>query len=240
MSQPTALQSAAATLVDVLTNAQARGERRVWLGQDGTAALQELADLSNPASQIEKLTAALEDELGTSILNSAGPIDASLAMVGDGPSQDDMDLRSPFSGPVGDKLNGILGAMGLNRDKVFLTHLARARQKNWKQTIATCLPLTKAELSIIAPKLVIVFGERALHALTGDDSLSLDSVRGKPIEYRGLTLLPTAHPSVILEADSLSPEEATKIKRAFWEDMLAAMEHLSLPISEKQRNFFKR
>jgi DNA polymerase len=45
-------------------------------------------------------------------------------------------------------------------------------------------------------------------------------------------MMPTFHPAYLLR------NESTSVKRQVWEDMLAVMEKLNLPISEKQRGFF--
>jgi len=45
-------------------------------------------------------------------------------------------------------------------------------------------------------------------------------------------LMPTYHPAYLLRNQALSE------KRRVWEDMLQVMERLSLPISDKQRNYF--
>jgi len=44
--------------------------------------------------------------------------------------------------------------------------------------------------------------------------------------------MPTIHPAYLLRNQSLTE------KRKVWEDMLAVMERLAMPISEKQRGFF--
>jgi DNA polymerase len=47
----------------------------------------------------------------------------------------------------------------------------------------------------------------------------------------------TYHPSYILREEKLNG--GMQAKRQVWEDMLQVMERLGLPISEKQRGFFK-
>jgi DNA polymerase len=44
--------------------------------------------------------------------------------------------------------------------------------------------------------------------------------------------MPTFHPSYLLRNQALS------VKRQVWEDMLAVMERVGMPVSEKQRGFF--
>jgi len=45
-------------------------------------------------------------------------------------------------------------------------------------------------------------------------------------------LMPTYHPAYLLRNQAMSE------KRRVWEDMLAVMEKLGMPISEKQQNYF--
>ena len=49
-----------------------------------------------------------------------------------------------------------------------------------------------------------------------------------------LPLLPSFHPNYLLR----NANDASA-KRKLWEDMLMIMEFLKIPISEKQRSFFK-
>ena len=53
----------------------------------------------------------------------------------------------------------------------------------------------------------------------------LPAIEGSPV-------LCTFHPSYLLRTQALAD------KRRVWEDMLAVMEKLAMPISEKQRGFF--
>ena len=56
--------------------------------------------------------------------------------------------------------------------------------------------------------------------------------QARHFEYKGIPVRVTYHPSYLLRSDS--PRE----KRKVWEDMLAVMERLDMPISEKQRGYF--
>ena len=58
-------------------------------------------------------------------------------------------------------------------------------------------------------------------------------MRGKWHDFEGTPVRVTYHPSYLLQSGGSNP-----VKRQVWEDMLAAMEKLNLPISEKQRGFF--
>jgi uracil-DNA glycosylase len=57
-------------------------------------------------------------------------------------------------------------------------------------------------------------------------------LRGRWQDFNGVPLMPTFHPAYLLRNQALTE------KRKVWEDMLAVMERLALPISDKQRGFF--
>jgi uracil-DNA glycosylase len=59
-------------------------------------------------------------------------------------------------------------------------------------------------------------------------------MRGQWNTYRSTPLMPTYHPAYLLRNQAMSE------KRKVWEDMLAVMEKLEMPISDKQRKFFTK
>ena len=58
-------------------------------------------------------------------------------------------------------------------------------------------------------------------------------MRGSWHEFGGIPVRVTYHPSYLLQSGA-----NLSIKRQVWEDMLAVMERLAMPVSEKQRGFF--
>jgi DNA polymerase len=71
-----------------------------------------------------------------------------------------------------------------------------------------------------------------MEGLFGRSPVYITKLRGKWQDFEGIAVMPTFHPSYVLRNQSL------ETKRQIWEDLLAAMERLELPISEKQRGFF--
>jgi DNA polymerase len=106
--------------------------------------------------------------------------------------------------------------------------LATARE------IAYCLPYLRAQVEILGPKVILAFGNVPLNALAGGgEPLRVTQVRGTWREAMGIPMMPTFHPSYLLH------NPAPKVKRDFWEDLLAVMERLGLPVSERQRGYFR-
>ncbi len=131
--------------------------------------------------------------------------------------------------------------MGLSRQTVYISNICKFRPATPRQTtnnrapdaaeIAACLPLVMAEIELIAPCCIVALGGTAAKGLLGTDA-AVGSLRGKWHDLRGVPVRVTYHPSFLLRQGDLTT------KRQVWEDMLAAMERLGMPVSEKQQGFF--
>ncbi len=170
-----------------------------------------------------------------------GAPDADIVFVGEAPGEEDERAGQPFVGPTGELLDRALKAMGLSRERVYVTHVMKWRPETptgfgsrtpTPREMAFCSPYLRAQLAVIRPKVVVALGGTVFHALTGD-AARITEARGHWREVDSLPLLPTFHPSYLLKNPSQGP------KRQFWEDLLAVMEKVGMPISEKQRGFFR-
>ena len=210
---------------------------------------------SHPQSATDKATAfaALRERalvcikcpnLATSRKNvvfGVGSIDAQLMFVGEAPGADEDAQGEPFVGAAGQLLTKIIQATGLSRADVYIANILKCRPDtpgqfsgNRKPTpaeMATCIPYLHEQIDLIRPKIIIALGATAVEGLLGK-TVGITKLRGQWQTYRDTPLMPTYHPAYLLRTLALSD------KRKVWEDMLAVMEKLGLPISEKQRNFF--
>lgn len=174
---------------------------------------------------------------------ATGNPDARIMLVGEAPGYEEERKREPFVGPAGQKLTDILKAMGLARDEVYISNIVKFRPSTPRQTtnnrkpspeeMASCLPFIRAEVEIVRPECIIALGGTAAEGLLGNTS-SVGSLRGSWHEFGGIPLRVTYHPSYLLRGNA---DLSTKLQ--VWEDMLAVMEKLGMPISEKQRGFFQ-
>lgn len=174
---------------------------------------------------------------------SCGNSSADLMLIGEAPGYHEELKAEPFVGPAGVKLDQILKAMGLARDQVYLSHLCKFRPATRNQTtnnrkpsaeeLACSLPFIQAEIDIVKPKVIIALGGSAAEGLL-KKSAKIGQLREAWHQFQGIPLRVTYHPSYLLRQ-----EDGLGEKRKVWEDMLAAMEKLGLPISEKQQGYFK-
>lgn len=179
---------------------------------------------------------------------AVGDPGARLMLIGEAPGYQEEKQGEPFVGPAGEKLNLILKAMGLSRSAVYISNVCKFRPaiegkieqgtENRKPTgleMRSCLPFLKAEIEIVQPVCIVALGATAAEGLglTG----AVGKLRGRVHEVDGTPMIVTYHPSYILREER--EEGGIRVKRQVWEDMMAAMEVLGMPISEKQKAFFK-
>lgn len=178
----------------------------------------------------------------TQTVFGTGNPNADLMFVGEAPGADEDRLGEPFVGRAGELLTRIITAMGLARDDVYIANVLKCRPDMPKGApgnrpptpleMQRCLPYLREQIAIIRPRVLVALGKTAMLGLTGADQ-SMSAMRGSWFEFENIPLLPTYHPSYLLRNGS------NLEKRKVWEDMLLVMEKLGLPISEKQRGFFR-
>jgi DNA polymerase len=175
------------------------------------------------------------------VVFGVGSIEAQLMFVGEAPGADEDEQGEPFVGKAGQLLTKIIQATGLSRADVYIANILKCRPDTPGQTagnrkptsdeMATCIPYLHEQIDLIRPRVIVALGGTAVDGLLGK-TIGITKLRGAWKTYRGTPLMPTYHPAYLLRNQAMSE------KRKIWEDMLAVMEKLEMPISEKQRRFF--
>lgn len=179
---------------------------------------------------------------GKQLVFGTGDLDADIFFCGEAPGADEETEGLPFVGRAGQLLTGMLKAMKLTREEVYISNIMNWRPQTGSaygnrppsdEEIAFCLPYLRAQIEMIAPKVIVVLGGTAAKGILGIETKGkMASLRGKWHESSGIPTMVTYHPSFLLHQDSVVS------KRKVWEDLLMVMERLNMPISEKQQNFF--
>jgi DNA polymerase len=175
------------------------------------------------------------------VVFGVGNLDAQIMFVGEAPGADEDEQGEPFVGRAGELLTKIIQATGLQRKEVYIANILKCRPDtpgqasgNRKPTpgeMATCISFLHAQIDLIQPKVLVALGATAVEGLLGK-TIGITKLRGTWKTYRDIPLMPTYHPAYLLRNQAISE------KRKVWEDMLAVMEKLGIPVSAKQRNFF--
>ena len=187
-------------------------------------------------------------KLGTlreKIVFSSGNANADIMFIGEAPGREEEIQGLPFVGPSGQLLTKIIQAMGMKREDVYISNIVKFRPmiegknqgaSNRKPTInemELSLPFIFEEINVVRPRIIIALGGTAMQGLLKiNDTLS--SARGNVYDVQGTKAIVTYHPSFLLRSKTPNQD-----KRKLWEDMMLVMEILNIPITEKQRNYFK-
>ena len=130
-----------------------------------------------------------------------GNSEARLVLVGEGPGAHEDAQGKPFVGQAGNLLNGILEAIEVPRESVYITNIVKCRppqnRKPLPDEIAACIPYLHRQLEIIQPKVILALGSTAAEAMLGVRK-SLGELRNKVHTYNGIPLVVTYHPAALL------------------------------------------
>ena len=151
-----------------------------------------------------------------------GDENADWLFIGEGPGAEEDAQGEPFVGPAGKLLDAMLAAIDLKRgDDVYIANAVKCRPPGNRTPeaaeMAACAPYLKRQIALLQPRLIVLLGRAAAHALLGADD-SLGSMRGKPFTYRAgereIPVVVTYHPAYLLRT---LPD-----KSKAWEDLCRA------------------
>lgn len=158
-----------------------------------------------------------------------------IAFVGEAPgSREDAEGR-PFVGPSGALLNRLLEAMGLAREAVYITNTVKCRPEDNRtptaDEIQACGGFLDEELLGVKPAAIVALGATAAHRFMKEEE-SMRYARGRWHTWKGIRVRVTWHPSYVLRKDR---EDGGQARREMWDDMLAVMETLGIPVPERSK-----
>ena len=154
-----------------------------------------------------------------------GDASAAWLFIGEGPGAEEDARGEPFVGPAGKLLDAMLAAIDLRRgEDVYIANAVKCRPPNNRTPeiaeISACAPYLKRQIALLQPRLIVLLGRAAAHAVLGNAG-PLGALRGKPFEYpasdcngRRIPVVVTYHPAYLLRT---LPDKAKA-----WEDLCRA------------------
>ncbi|NNM86667.1 MAG: uracil-DNA glycosylase [Phycisphaerales bacterium] len=189
-------------------------------------------------AELEKTAVAeLSRHLGGSanrVVFGEGDAAARLMFIGEGPGAEEDATGRPFVGRSGQLLDKMIVAMGLTRPQVYIANITKLRcaepdpinPKRLKdrpptsEEAALGLPWLHQQIAIVQPVIIVTLGAAALCFLRGE-KLPVTQVRGQWLDYRGVPLMPTFHPSYVLR------NYTTETRAKVWSDLKLVMQKLA-------------
>ena len=169
--------------------------------------------------QVVSCTACDLCKTRTQTVFGVGNLQADWMIIGEAPGADEDRQGEPFVGKAGQLLNGMLAAIGLPRQQVFIANLLKCRPPNNRDPlpdeVAQCEIFLQRQIALIQPKLLLVVGRIAAQNLLKTDT-PVSKLRGQLYYYgeQKIPLIATYHPAYLLR----SPKEKAKA----WQDLVFA------------------
>lgn len=146
------------------------------------------------------------------IVNTEGPLDAKIMLVGEAPGEEEDKLGRPFIGYAGKTLDNLLGQAGIARYQCLVTNVARERPPGNKifyffedkkctipkPKLREWIAKLKSEIELYQPNIIVALGATALWALTGEKKIS--DFRGYVLPCSlvpGRKVIATYHPQAV-------------------------------------------
>jgi DNA polymerase len=164
----------------------------------------------------------------TQTVFGVGPLDAELCFVGEAPGADEDRIGEPFVGAAGQLLTRIIVACGLKREEVYICNILRCRPPGNRppspEEASNCREYLERTIDLVRPRFICALGATAVMHLLGTTT-GISRLRGRFLEYRGIPVMCTFHPSYLLR----TPEK----KKEVWEDMKTLLARMGRPIPGK-------
>ena len=154
----------------------------------------------------------------TQTVFGSGRAGARIVLAGEQPGDNEDLAGEPFVGPAGRLLDRALERAGVDRGDAYVTNVVkhfrfrsegkrRIHRTPGVEHVRACLPWLSSELATVRPTVLVTLGATAAKALLGS-SFRLTRHRGELLEFEGLPLLATVHPSAVLRTPEERREEA--------------------------------
>ncbi|MGD9001355.1 MAG: uracil-DNA glycosylase [Anaerolineae bacterium] len=162
-------------------------------------------ELDTVADEIRRCRLCPLHETRTNAVPGAGPVDADIFFLGEGPGAREDEQGLPFVGASGKFLDELLESVELSREKVFISNVVKCRPPDNRDPhaveVQACTKYLNRQLEVIQPRLIVTLGRFAMeHFFSG---VRISEIHGQPRRIHGMITLPLYHPAAALYRGSL-------------------------------------
>ena len=170
--------------------------------------------LKNLSSKVDIDLSFDKKNINSKVVFGSGDPNADLLIVGESPTDYEVEYNKPFLGNSGKLLDKILNAIGYSRSaNIYFTYLIKFKIDGFRYPLNTeinkFIPLLKKQIEIIEPKMIVGLGKVVGRSLI-NKNLSMDLMRNKVHSFSSYPLKITYSPDILLQYQSL--------KKLAWED----------------------
>lgn len=179
----------------------------------------------------------------SNVVFSAGPENAKLMIIGEGPGQNEDEQGLPFVGRAGKMLDKVFESVGLNRkEHLYICNIVKCRPPDNRapedEERDACSGYIKAQIFFNDPKIIILAGSTAIKGILKIKSPAITKIRGEWIDVskikelsdddkkllEGRKIMAIFHPSYLLRQEwnkapdspkALMQKDIEEIRRVF-------------------------
>ena len=166
-----------------------------------------MPDQPSRQAQLETLNAAVRactlcplHRGRTKAVPGAGPVDAQIMLIGEGPGFHEDRQGLPFVGAAGQLLDELLAGIGILRAEVYITNVVKCRPPQNRDPlpaeITACGSYLDEQLALIKPRVVITLGRFSMARWFPNAKIS--AIHGRAKSIGGVLYIPMLHPAAAL------------------------------------------
>ena len=151
-------------------------------------------------------------ELGktrTKLVFGVGQVPSPIVFVGEGPGAQEDLQGEPFVGAAGKLLDKYLGAVGIDRDSVYIANILKCRPPANRDPLPAeqdaCIGFLREQVQLIRPKVIVCLGRIAAMRLIRPD-FRITREHGQWFERDGVFYMAMYHPAALLRDAAKRPE----------------------------------
>ena len=149
------------------------------------------------------------------VVFGAGPLDAEVLFIGEGPGQQEDEQGLPFVGRAGQFLDEMMEMIGLDRSQVYLTNIVKCRPPQNRDPLnveqEACLGWLRRQTALLRPKIIVCLGRIAAQAIIKED-FKITAEHGQWVQRNGVQITAIYHPSALLRDVRKRPETFEDLK----------------------------
>jgi len=145
----------------------------------------------------------------TNAVPGAGPANAEIMFIGEGPGQNEDEKGLPFVGASGRFLEELLASIGMTRREAFITNVVKCRPPGNRDPqpdeVLTCTQnYLYKQIELVNPKVIATLGRYSMALFLPGAKIS--AIHGQPKFADGRAYLPMFHPAAVLRNPGLRGE----------------------------------
>lgn len=174
-----------------------------------------MSELSDMYAQIRTCPKCDLSQSRTNAVPGEGPENAEIMFIGEAPGFHEDRQGRPFVGAAGQYLDELLGMIGMDRQKVYITNVVKCRPPQNRDPqpheMDACRPYLDCQIELLKPKVIITISRFAMMRWFPDKKIS--EIHGKPKRFGNLVVVPMYHPAAALHQPSLKATLEADFKR---------------------------